>query len=77
MGLIAVGVGLVTIALQIFLAIALALYIQYRSHRQWYIDAAAMYSSPEHYEQIFKNTTRAIDSFVPGSNATVPGAQGA
>jgi len=66
MTLVAVSIGAVTIAIQIFVVIAFALYVQYRSHRQWYIDYAHTLSRPEHYEQLVQNGTRAVENIVRG-----------
>lgn len=64
MTLVAIAIGALTLATQIFVVIALALYVQYRSHRQWYIDYAHTLSQPEHYSQIFENATRTADTLL-------------
>lgn len=66
MTLVAVAIGALTIAIQIFVVIAFAMYVQYRWHRQWYINYAHTLSRPEHYQQIFENATRAVDNLLPG-----------
>jgi hypothetical protein len=64
--LIAIIVGVFTIVLQIFVVVAFALYVQYRYHRDWYVNYAQTLSNPEHYQQIFDNATRAADQLLPG-----------
>jgi len=65
---VALAVGVITIALQIFVVIAFALYVQYRWHRQWYVDYAQTLSNPEHYKEIFDNATKAADTLLSTKN---------
>lgn len=66
MAAIAIIFGLLTIALQIGVALGLAMYIQWSAHKQWYESYWQVVSRPESYPEFASNTTRVFIAIVPG-----------
>eukprot|EP00304_Pavlova_gyrans_P012124 CAMPEP_0206051550 /NCGR_PEP_ID=MMETSP1466-20131121/31734_1 /ASSEMBLY_ACC=CAM_ASM_001126 /TAXON_ID=44452 /ORGANISM="Pavlova gyrans, Strain CCMP608" /LENGTH=487 /DNA_ID=CAMNT_0053426679 /DNA_START=1 /DNA_END=1464 /DNA_ORIENTATION=+ len=62
--IVAVSVGCVTILLQIFVAVAAALYIQYTVHREWYESYWQTFTTRAGYEGLWRNTTQFASDFV-------------